>query len=68
MGSIGKKYDGVRVAGIIDVNKVFGSGDPDIINGYTKLVVRVVNDLSTILSWLEKALPLSPLKGHRRFG
>ena len=49
MSSIGKKYDGVRVAGIIDVNKVFSSGNSDIVNGYTKLVIRVVNDLVLIL-------------------
>ena len=68
MNSIGKKYDGVRVAGIIDVNKVFSSGNSDIVNGYTKLVVRVVNDLVLILEWLLEVIQFSVLKGHRRSG
>lgn len=68
MGGIGRKYDGIRVAGIIDVNKVFGSGDANIISGYTKLAIRVVSDLTSILNWLQEALPQSALKGHRRLG
>ena len=67
MNSIGSKYDGVKVAGIIDVNKVFNSGNSDIVNGYTKLVVRVINDLLLILEWLIEAIPCSVLKGHRRY-
>lgn len=63
VAGVGGKFDGIKIAGIIDVNKVFDSNNPDIILGYNKLLIRVVSDLDNILEWLISALPHTRL-GH----
>lgn len=56
LDSIGSKFDGVQIAGIIDVNKLYESGNDDLIGSYTKLVLRIVSDLEVIVDWI---IPIS---------
>ena len=53
---IGKKFDGVQIVGIIDVNKAYDSPLDDIVTGYTRLIIRILSDLLKIIQWI---IPIS---------
>lgn len=44
---------------------MYESGSSDLINGYVKIIIRVIGDLKRILDWLIDVLPKTPMKGYR---
>lgn len=44
---------------------MYDSGGSDLINGYVKIIIRVIGDLKRILDWLIDVLPKTPMKGYR---
>jgi hypothetical protein len=44
---------------------LYDSGGSDLINGYVKIIIRVIGDLKRILDWLTDVLPKTPMKGYR---
>jgi hypothetical protein len=60
----GNKYDGIKVAGIIDVNKVYETNNisDNIVHGYNKLVMRIFSDLERIISWFIELVPKTQMK------
>lgn len=61
MKKIGNKFDGIQIADIIDVNKVYDTATDDRVINYTRLVMRILADLLKIIKWI---LPFSEMIGH----
>lgn len=52
MQGIGRKFDGIQIADIIDANKLFDNGSDDLVQSYTRLIINVISDLLKIINWL----------------
>lgn len=65
LNSCGTKYDGIKIVGIVDVNKVYEANNETIETSYVKVVSLVVSELVRILRWLVSLLPNTHLRAYR---